>query len=88
MGVVRVDEDGHRSQMLLQFPLLVVTYIVHRYDWMDFGIFIFLTSEDQASVSTVKWVAWNEYIERYSDNLTGDSPQAGVVAQQLPLQLA
>ena len=86
--VLQFPFDEHRSQMVLQLPLLVVTYIVHRYDWMDFGIFIFLTSEDHASVSTVNWAAWNEYMERYSDNLTADSPQAGVVAQQLPLQLA
>ena len=86
--VLQFPFDEDRSQMLLQLPLLVITYIVHRYDWMEFGIFIFLTSEDHASVSTVNWAAWNEYMERYSDNLTPDSPQAGVVAQQLPLQLA
>ena len=86
--VLQFPFDEDRSYTLLQLPLLVVTYIVHRYDWMDFGIFIFLTSEDHASVSTVNWAAWNEYMERYSDNLTADSPQAGVVAQQLPLQLA
>ena len=86
--VLQFPFDEDRSYTLLQLPLLVVTYIVHRYDWMDSGIFIFLTSEDHASVSTVNWAAWNEYMERYSDNLTADSPQAGVVAQQLPLQLA
>ncbi|CAL1165151.1 unnamed protein product [Cladocopium goreaui] len=63
--VLQFPFDEHRSQMVLQLPLLVVTYIVHRYDWMDFGIFIFLTSEDHASVSTVNWAAWNEYMERY-----------------------
>ena len=63
-------------------PLLVVTYMVHRYDWMEVGIFVFLTAADQAALSAINWAAWDEYMERCSDNLPDVSPHMGVPVQQ------
>ena len=36
--------DVSRSNMLLHTPLLVVTFLVHRYRWRDSGIFVFSSS--------------------------------------------
>jgi len=53
---------------------------------MEVGIFVFLTAADQASLSAINWAAWDEYMERCSDNLTDVSPHMGVVVQQIRLQ--
>ena len=37
--VLQFPFDEDRSYTLLQLPLLVVTYIVHRYDWMAYSSF-------------------------------------------------
>ena len=84
--VLQFSFDVGRSRPLFHTPLLVVTYMVHRYNWMEVGIFVFLTAADQSSLSAINWGAWDEYMERCSDNLTDVSPHMGVVVQQTRLQ--
>ena len=72
--VLQFSFDVGRSRPLFHTPLLVVTYMVHRYDWMEVGIFVFLTAADQAALSAINWAAWDEYMERCSDNLPDVSP--------------
>ena len=86
--VLQLPFDENRSCKLLQLPFLIVTYIVRRYDWLDVGIFIFLSSADQAALATINWASWREAMERYSDTITDDSPLVGVVARPVPLQFA
>ena len=88
LQVLQFPFDVSRSNMLLHTPLLVVTFLVHRYRWRDSGIFVFLPAEDQHSVSATNWAAWNEYMERCSDDLFDGSPHLGVVVPQLRLQRA
>ena len=80
--VLQFSFDVGRSRPLFHTPFLVVTYMVHRYNWMEVGLFVFLTAADQASLSAINWAAWDEFMERCSDNLTDVSPHMGVVVQQ------
>ena len=80
--VLQFSFDVGRSRPLFHTPLLVVTYMVHRYNWLEVGIFVFLTATDQAVLSAINWAAWDEYMERCSDDLPDVSPHLGVPVQQ------
>ena len=82
--ILQFPFDLHRRNVMCQHSLLLATFMVHRYRWRESGIFIFLT-KDQVSVSAVAWAAWDEYMERVSDDVLGGSPHLGVAAPQLPL---
>ena len=42
--VLQFSFDVGRSRPLFHTPLLVVTYMVHQYNWLEVGIFVFLTA--------------------------------------------
>ena len=86
--VLQFPFDVRRSIMLFRTPLLVVTFLVHRYRWRDSGIFVFLLAADQRSISATNWAAWSEYMERCSDDLDDGSPYLGVPGQHVTVQRA
>jgi hypothetical protein len=88
LQILQFPFDVSRSDTLFSTPLLVVTFLVHRYRWMESGIFVFLHAEDHFCVSATNWAAWNEYVERLTDDRSDVSPHLGVVVPQLRLQRA
>ena len=86
LQILQFPFDVSRSDTLFSTPLLVATFLVHRYRWMESGIFVFLHAEEHFCVSATKWAAWNEYVERLTDDRSDVSPQLGVVVPQLRLQ--
>ena len=88
LQILQFPFDVSRSDTLFSTPLLVATFLVHRYRWMESGIFVFLHAEDHFCVSATNCAAWNEYVERLTDDRSDVSPQLGVVVPQLRLQRA
>ena len=78
LQILQFPFDVSRSDTLFSTPLLVATFLVHRYRWMESGIFVFLHAEDH----------FCEYVERLTDDRSDVSPQLGVVVPQLRLQRA
>ena len=88
LRILQFPFDDSRCDTLFSTPLLVVTFLVHRYSWTESGTFVFLSAEDHFCVSATNWAAWNEYAERLTDDRSDLSPHLGVAVQQLRLQRA
>ena len=88
LRILQFPFDDSRCDTLFSTPLLVVTFLVHRYSWTESGTFVFLSAEDHFYVSAKNWAAWNEYSERLTDDRSDLSPHLGVAVQRVRLQRA
>ena len=66
--------DQMRMNMMEVHPLLTCFYLMHRYDYMDNGIYPYLDSWDHYFLARASWACWYEYVERVTDQLEPESP--------------
>ena len=59
--------DQVRMNMMEIHPLLTCFYLMHRYTYMDQGIYPYLDSWDHFFLARASWACWYEYVERLTD---------------------
>ena len=66
-------------------PVLFVFYQLHRWQWHELGVCVFITDKDHLQMARTCYGAFSEYIERQTDDLLVLSPvaQSGDVRPQI-----
>ena len=75
LSLIQFPFDVHRADQMYHCPLLISVYLVARFALHSTGVYPYLMSQDTMVLATVNWVAWNEHVERHTDDTSAISPR-------------